>query len=159
MTKWEARITYSAQEKGKTQEVQTRSSHFNEMLAEDANLLPDHLLSSLLFSLSLSLSSWRNSCRHTRRYEASGNTTKRIRTYKAGRSKRQYYITLPRRVKASDNTICKMCTLQWNRKLARRFLRGVWSCDFYRLSIHVVKTMRRTGNLITQKIWNKEKGA
>jgi hypothetical protein len=88
MTKWEARITYSAQEKVKKSEVQTRSSHFNEMLAEDANLLPDRLLSSLL---SLSLSSWRNSCRHTRRYEASGNTTKRIPIYKAGRSKRQYY--------------------------------------------------------------------
>jgi hypothetical protein len=36
--------------KRKKSEVQTRSSHFNEMLAEDANLLPDP--STLFSSLS-----------------------------------------------------------------------------------------------------------
>ncbi len=71
--------------KGKNQS-QTRSSHFNEMLAEDANLLPDRLLSSLL-SLSHRDETFadiqrctklaatrRNASGHTRREVPRGNT-------------------------------------------------------------------------------------
>jgi hypothetical protein len=96
MTKWEARITYSAQEKEKNQRFKLEVLTFNEMLAEDANLLPDRLLSSLLclshrdehladIQGSTKLAATRrNASEHTRREEALYNSSE------ARESQRQY---------------------------------------------------------------------